>query len=248
MITTINEYKKHLVNEAKKAKASEFDLVIVDVQQGFKKFFGEPYLLALQEYCEDFNRVFQIYDTNKIDHPDYIFPNQTMEIPKKYGGKLDVDQIDYLFTEPMRDYVRAKMNNLQERDMFETINGDYYVYVDAGHEWFICSKEMANLFKDFKKNDRKIMLVGGAGGSRKNPKGECLRDIYITMKAFELNVRYDLDYVYSADGSKFQSITGEPISDEKVKEIAEKLKGRDLFPKKMESARKIMKSIDNLPR
>jgi len=229
----ITEFKKYLLNESTKFKESEYDLVIVDVQEGFKKFFGEEYLLALEEYCENFTRVFQIFDTNNTNHSDYIFPNQTLEIEKTYGGQLDEEDIDYLFTEPMRDYVRSKMNNLQERDIFETINGDYYVYVDAAHEWFFCTKEMADLFKKFKSENRKIMLVGGAGGSKKNPKGECLRDIYVTLKAFGVDTRYNLDYVYSADGNMFKSnIKGVPLTDEqrnKVKSTNENYNNDDII-------------------
>jgi hypothetical protein len=199
MFTKISDWR---IFEAKTKtkKMKEYDLVIVDVQEPFKKFFGEAYLTALETYCEDFSRVFQIYDTKKISEPDYLFPNQTLTIAKEYGGELDEQDVEYYFTEPMRDAIYQKFQTgFQERDMFETINGDYFIYVDGAHKWFLCHRDMADLFRGFKTNGRKIILVGGAAN-------ECLKDIYVTMRAFDVNVEYNAQYVYSAKGSQYQKI------------------------------------------
>lgn len=193
MITSINEFKKIL-----EAKTDGIDLVIVDVQEGFKKFFGEAYLEALNEFCEGYNRVFQIYDINKLDYTDYTFPNQVLSISKKYGSKLNEEDVLYLFSKPLQEIILNKFKTgFFERDMFETINGDYWVYIDGKHKWFFCTKELADLFKGFVKQSRKIILVGGAAN-------ECLKDIFVTMKALGVNVEYNLDLVYSSKGSKYQ--------------------------------------------
>jgi len=195
MITSINEFRKLF-----ESNNNGTDLVIVDVQEGYKKFFGEAYLEALEKYCEDFNRVFQIYDTKDIDYADYTFPNQVLSIQKKYGGKLSVEDVPYFFSTPMQDAILQKFEHgFYERDLLETINGDYWVYIDGKHKWFFCSQELANLFKKFIAQSRKIILVGGAAE-------ECLKDIFVTMKAFGVNVEYNLDLVYSAKGSKYQQV------------------------------------------
>ena len=49
-------------------------LIIVDVQKSFKKFFNDNYLSELNRYCNDFTKVYQIWD-NHVDgkHPDKDF-------------------------------------------------------------------------------------------------------------------------------------------------------------------------------
>lgn len=195
MITSINKFRKIF-----EAKTEGIDLVIVDVQEGYKKFFGEAYLEALEEFCEDYSRVFQIYDSINVNYADYTFPNQVLTIEKQYGGELSVEDVEYYFTEPMRDTILQKFEQgFYERDLLETINGDYWVYIDGKHEWFYCSSELADLFKKFVAQSRKIILVGGAAE-------ECLKDVFVTMKAFGVNVEYNLDLVYSAKGSKYQQL------------------------------------------
>jgi len=222
MYTKILDWK---IFEAKTKKMGEYDLVIVDVQEPFKKFFGDAYLEALEDYCEDFSRVFQIYDINDIDEPDYLFPNQTLTITKEYGGELNEEDVEYYFTEPMRESIYQKFETgFQERDMFETINGDYFIYVDGAHEWFICTREMADLFKGFKTNGRKIILVGGAAN-------ECLKDIYVTMRAFDVNVEYNAQYVYSSKGSQYQKPVLERIEIDNIinASIGTKLPESDIY-------------------
>lgn len=192
MITTINEFK---TSKAKKKKYAAYDLIIVDVQKQYKDYISDQFLIDLNTYCNEFNRVFQIYDTNKKNSPDYIFNNQTKAYGKQYGDKLSIDDVPGYFPLNMQDTIKKILTNIpDEGQMFETMYNDYWVYVgaqhDGGHEWFLCNKELANLFKSFAKQQRKIMLVGGAGG-------ECIKDIYVTLKAFGVSVEYNFEHVYS---------------------------------------------------
>lgn len=196
MITTIEEFK--IFEASRNKKFDGTDLIIVDVQEEFKKYFNDTYIEKLKEYCEDFNRVFQIFDTHKSKTTDYTFPNQVLTIPKLYGGKLDEEDIPYLFTEPMQSTIKLKFEQgFNERDILETINGDYYIYIGGKHKWFICKPGMANLFKKFAKQERKIILAGGAAN-------ECLHDIYVTLKAFNVDVEYNFEFIYSSKGCNIQ--------------------------------------------
>ena len=84
-------------------------LIVVDVQKSFKKFFNEIYLHELKKYCNDFSRVYQIWD-NHVDgrnvdkdylydeDPDegtnddlYEFTNQIDLIEKRYQYDVDAD-------------------------------------------------------------------------------------------------------------------------------------------------------------
>lgn len=193
MITSIKQFKIF----EKKQKNAGIDIVIVDVQESFKKYFNDAYLEALNEFCEDYKRVFQIWDSIDSNEPDYEFPNQVGTYEKQYGGELLPEDVENYFPEPMWQTVKDKLEEIPNSgDMFETINGDAFVYIGGQHEWFICSRELLNLFKSFKEQNRTILLVGGA-------MHECIHDIFVTMKAIGVNVSYEMQYVYSFHGSKF---------------------------------------------
>lgn len=197
MITSINEFRK--IFEVKKNEG--IDLVIVDVQEQFKEYFGERYLLELKEYCKDYKRVFQIWDSNdNIQKPDYVFPNQTSTYEKQYGKELSDHNAELYFTQVQWPEIQKKLENVpDEGDMFETINGEAWVYIENDHKWFLCPKELCTLFKDFVRQQRQIILVGGA-------ENECLQDIYVTMLAMGVNVKYEQKYVYSKKGSFFSNM------------------------------------------
>ena len=194
MITNIKEFEKIF---EKKSKNDGTDLIIVDVQDAFLKFFGELYIEKLDEYCEEFKRVYQIWDNTESDKPDYIFKNQMKTYEKTYGGELNINDVEHYFTEPMWDAVKQKLENIPDSgDLFETKYNDYWIYVGGKHLWFFCSKELSTFFKLLKKQERKIILVGGA-------QYECLEDIYVALQSFGVNVTYNNDLIYSASGSKY---------------------------------------------
>lgn len=217
MITSINTYR--IINEKKK-KNSGIDLVVCDVQKAFQEYFGEEYLEEVYDYCKDFQRVFQIWDSNKNDSHDYVFANQVKTYEKKYGGELKLENVEQYFPEAMWTAVKQKMDEIPNAgDLFETIYGDTWVYVDGRHKWFLCSKELTTLFKNFADQKREVILIGGAFDQKmmsvnKTNKmaqiqesheadGECGTDIYVAMKSFGVNVSINDRYVYTAKGSLF---------------------------------------------
>jgi hypothetical protein len=205
MITTIHDYIK--LTEAKTSEKG-MDLIIVDVQEDYIKYFGEEYIEELNKYSEKFSRVFQIWDSKDINKPTYTFPNQVGAYSKEFGGKLDINLVDQLFHPSEIEYVKNKLINIpDENDYFETIYNEYWIYIGAhlnesfkGHEWFFCNKELTKLFKQLKASGRKCMLVGGAGG-------ECILDIYKALRIFDIEVEYNNEFVYNKNGSEFQQTT-----------------------------------------
>ncbi len=170
-------------------------------------------ILGEKNYCLDFNRVFQIWDSKNANKPDYTFPNETLTIEKQYGKKLSIDEVPYYFRSNEQESIINKLKNIpDENDVFETIHGDYWIYIDAqrnaqkGHEWFFCNRKLSDFFKQLKKQNRQVILVGGAAG-------ECLLDVYKAMRIFDINVMYNSKYVYSAKGCNFPDIKKEDKED-----------------------------------
>jgi hypothetical protein len=58
------------------------DLFIVDVQKSFKKFFTDTYLAKLNEHCNQFTNVYQIWDNHidKDSDSDYLYDHNP-EVP-----------------------------------------------------------------------------------------------------------------------------------------------------------------------
>lgn len=212
MITTLKDYKIF----EKKQKNAGTDIIVVDVQDSFKQFFGDEYLEKVKEYCQDYKRVFQIWDSTKASKSDYLFPNQVAEYKKKYGGSLTPDMVEGMFTEPMWDVVKKKLEDIPTKnDLFETRYGDAWIYVGTktdnleskvGHDWFLCPKELMSLFKSFKELERKIILIGGAGASdgKHMEDGECLTDIAAVLSTLSVSFEINSELVYSNKGSQFQ--------------------------------------------
>ena len=83
------------------------DLIIVDVQKSFSKFFTEMYLNQLTKHCVQFKNVYQVFDNHhegkNVDkdylydeNPEipvsdefYSFPNIKERIEKRYNYKVD---------------------------------------------------------------------------------------------------------------------------------------------------------------
>jgi hypothetical protein len=206
MITKLRDFR---IFESKKKNGST-DILICDVQESFKKFFGDKYLEELREYCEGFSRVFQVWDDhNGVEKPDYDFPNQVDTYRKTYGMTLKLEDVEGYFPESMWETVKTAVYNIpDEGAIFETIYGSAWVYIGSRHKWFLCPKELMTLFKSFVRQERKIILVGGAGCRDGNHStgGECAYDIFLTMKFLGVQVEYNNEFVYSASGSQQQPI------------------------------------------
>jgi len=175
MITKFNIYENNIYNDV---------LIIVDVQKEFNKFIPENFVKKLTEYSKNFNEVYQIWDSNKATEPSYKFPNEIDTIIKKYGTSFSID-LKQITQDILNSYPNAK-----EGDRFKLKEtNSYIVRIFNNHDWFYVTEDMTKLFNKLK--NRNIILVGGGDS-------ECLKDIYISMKSFDINVEYNYKFIYSA--------------------------------------------------
>lgn len=182
-------------------------LLIVDVQSNFKKYFPtnpHGYLKKLDKYCEEFpsgstelGGVYQIWDSNRGSKPTYIFKNQKEFVEKKFGIKKYYSKynggfkewIHYIFDENTLNKFFAKKDKFQKGDLFKVKDkNEYLVFIGNNHKWFYINEELVNLFK--KLRGKKVIIVGGADD-------ECLEDVYIAAKSFNINPIYNHQYIYS---------------------------------------------------
>jgi hypothetical protein len=183
-------------------------LLIVDVQSDFKKFFPtDPngYLKKLDDYCQEFpdekglKGVYQIWDSNRGSKPTYKFKNQKDLVEKKYGVKKFYSKfkggfdewIHHIFDEKTLEQFQSRKNKFKEGDAFKTKNGkEFLIYIGNTHKWFYVNNELVELFQ--KLRGKKIIICGGADG-------ECLEDVFIAAKSFNVNPIYNHKYIYSAE-------------------------------------------------
>jgi hypothetical protein len=196
-------------------------LIVVDVQKSFKKFFNEVYLHELKKYCNEFSKVYQIWD-NHVDgrnvdkdylydedpeipvHKDlYHFPNQTDLIEKRYNYDVDADFYKKVLTSETYEEVKSKedADELKKGDFFPTDEGTLIVYIGNNHKWYHMPKKLHELFTEVAEAQnmneglsevRDVILVGGADG-------ECLTDIEIAAEAMGVRLKLNHKYIYSAD-------------------------------------------------
>jgi hypothetical protein len=188
-------------------------LLIVDVQSNYKKYFPtdpNAYLKKLDTYCEQFpsgttnmKGVYQIWDSNRGSKPTYHFKNQRDLIEKKFGVKKYYSKykggfkewIYYIFDENTLNQFFAKNNKFTEGDAFKVKNNDaFLIYIGNKHKWFYAGEEMVKVFK--KMRGKKVVIVGGADD-------ECIEDVYITLKSFNVNPVYNHQYIYSAETGNY---------------------------------------------
>jgi hypothetical protein len=141
----------------------------------------------LNRYCKNFNTVYQIWDSNKIDKPSYKFLNQKGLFEKKYGTKFSKNLV-YTTDELNKRYPNAKEGDIFKLDETDT----YIVRIKNNHKWFYVNKGLVDLFKNLK--GKNVILVGGAYG-------ECITDVYESMETFGVLVKYNKNYIYSAKNS-----------------------------------------------
>ncbi len=182
-------------------------LFIVDVQSEFEKFIPKNFTSKLDKYCEEFTFVYQIWDSNKSKKPTYKFKNQVNTLEKQFGikkyykdldGEFD-EWISRIFDEKVTNNILTLLKNkkMKEGNKFELKDkGEFLVYIDNEHSWFYVNSNMYKIFKKLK--GKKIVLVGGADD-------ECIRDIYISAKAFGMIPVYNHEYIYSAKTNNTQT-------------------------------------------
>jgi len=183
-------------------------LLIVDVQSNFKKYFpNEPnsYLKKLDNYCEEFPKegklkgVYQIWDSNSGSKPTYKFKNQRDLIEKKFGVKKFYSKykggfkewVYNIFDEKTLQKFNAKKNKFKEGEAFKIKDkNEFLIYIGNNHKWFYVNEELVDLFK--KLRGKKAIICGGA-------ESECLEDVYIALKSFNVNPVKNHQYIYSAE-------------------------------------------------
>jgi hypothetical protein len=189
---------------------SNSNLLIIDIQKSFKKFFNDNYINALSKYCNQFQNVYQCWDNHvegknvdkdylydkdeeaQVDHHDlYEFPNQKDVIEKRYRYDVDVDFFKNLLDDKTYQTMKVKEKNkqLKRGEMFKTSKGTYLIFIGNNHNWFECPKKLYELFEELK--GQNVTIVGGADS-------ECLQDIYITAESMGLKIKRDWKYIYTA--------------------------------------------------
>lgn len=203
-ILTLTEY----VNESISLIDHDGILLIVDVQSNFKKYFpvdSGSFLKKLDKYCEEFpiddelKGVYQIWDSNRGSKSTYKFKNQRDLIEKKYGVKKFYSKykggfnewIYYIFDDKTMEQFQSRNNKFKEGDAFKIKDKDeFLIYIGNNHKWFYVNEELVDLFK--KLRNKKIIICGGA-------ESECLDDVYIALKSFNVNPIKNHQYIYSAE-------------------------------------------------
>lgn len=189
--------------------SNERILIIVDVQKSFKKFFTNNYINQLNNYCNEFDKVYQIFDNHhdgKNPDKDYLYDNnpdienvddlykfnkQVDKIEKRYNYDVDADFYKKILSEDTYNIIKGKENSnvLKRGEYFNTTEGTIIVYIGNNHQWFHCPKKLYDLLKDIK--GKEIVIVGGSAG-------ECILDVMITAKALGLRILKNDRYIYSA--------------------------------------------------
>jgi hypothetical protein len=206
----IYTFKEFNINETISLINHDRILLIVDVQSDFKKYFPKDpngYLKKLDKYCEEFpigegkdlSGVYQIWDSNRGSKPTYKFKNQKDLIEKKFGVKKFYSKykggfkewITYIFDEKTLNQFNGRKNKFKEGDAFKIKDKkEFLVYIGNTHKWFYVNEELVDLFQ--KLRGKKIVICGGADG-------ECLTDVYIALKSFNVTPIYNHQYIYSAE-------------------------------------------------
>jgi len=186
------------------------NLMIVDVQKSFSKFFTPNYITQLKEYAKSYSNVYQIWDNHIDGHnvdkdylydkkPDtpsmhndlYAFENQKMLIEKRYSYDVDAKFFKKILDEKTFKIVKEKEKKglLKRGEIFKTNEGTIIVYIGNKHVWFHCPKKLYELLLKLK--GKHLTMVGGSDS-------ECLSDVFTTCESIGVLVKRDWGYIYSA--------------------------------------------------
>lgn len=185
------------------------NLIVVDVQKSFKKFFNEVYLNELKKYCQTFKNVYQLWD-NHVDgknvdkdylydhapeipiHDDlYHFPNQKELIEKRYNYDVDADFYKKILDKDVYNEISDKEEKglLKKGDIFRTKEGTIITYIGNNHNWFHCPKKLYELLTSLK--GKEVTIVGGSDS-------ECLQDVVTTAEKIGVKIKRDYKFIYTA--------------------------------------------------
>lgn len=190
-------------------------LIVVDVQKSFHDFFTDNYVNELKKYCNEFSKVYQIWDNHHLgrnvdkdylydEDPDegpdgdlYEFTNQIDLIEKRYQYDVDADFYKRVLDNDVYKDVKSKEENneLIKGDFFPTKEGTIIVFINNNHRWFHLPKKLYDIFVEIKEAqiEEKVLvtIVGGADG-------ECITDIEVVAKSLGVKLKRDEKYIYSA--------------------------------------------------
>jgi len=209
-ILTLNEFT---INENISLIDHDNILLVVDVQSNFKKYFPtDPngYLKKLDNYCAEFNSgktglegVYQIWDSNSGSKPTYKFKNQIDLVEKKFGIKKFYakykggfkEWITNIFDEKTLEKFNSKNNKFKKGEAFKIKDkNEFLIYIGNNHKWFYVDAELVELFQ--KLRGKKVIIVGGADE-------ECITDVYVALKSFNVTPVYNHQYIYSAETGNY---------------------------------------------
>ena len=190
-------------------------LIVVDVQKSFHDFFTDNYVNELKKYCNEFSKVYQIWDNHHLgrnvdkdylydEDPDegpdddlYEFTNQIDLIEKRYQYDVDADFYKRVLDNDVYKDVKSKEENneLIKGDFFPTKEGTIIVFINNRHRWFHLPKKLYDIFVEITEAqiEEKVLvtIVGGADG-------ECITDIEVAAKSLGVKFKRDEKYIYSA--------------------------------------------------
>jgi hypothetical protein len=184
MITSIKEYKKIL--ESKTNGVDLFVINMYDIDSNEPDEEGKEVKLTdtekeLEKFLEDYPRVFVFNDST------YNFKNQTMRLNVPKERQLTIDDVPYYFPKTMQQTVIKRLEEIpNEGDVFETMYGDYFIYVDIG-VWFYIDRQISDLLNDIKKKKRTIHIIGTVNKDMKN--------MYYTIKNLGIDVKIINDFI-----------------------------------------------------
>lgn len=177
----------------KPVKPVNADLLIVDVQSAFDKFFDDKFIEQLFDNCRRYTRVYQVWDSTKQKQATYDFPNQVRSVSKRFGFKFDTAEAeDYLMPDVAEQlHEDIKGNKLVPGRTYMDKHGWAIVYVGNAHKWFYCPPELVHVLRTLAQHQREVTVVGGASG-------ECLEDVYQACRGFGVKATVDKAYTFSA--------------------------------------------------
>jgi len=162
--------------EAKKTIKNS-DLFIVELEN-----LSEEKLEDINKYCESFNRVFN------LSNNESKYTNQTLKIKDSICYKeLNIEDIPYLFLNNIQQTILNKFKDgFNERDILETINNEYYIYLDFNN-FIVCSSDFVEFLRKLAKQKRKSIIIGNS---------KFTKDMYTVLRSFDINCEYDLNFIF----------------------------------------------------
>ena len=179
-------YHKNEINEAKVNGVDLFVINMYNIESNEPTEEGKEVKQTdeekeLEKFLEDYPRVFVFNDS------PYKFKNQTRHFNVPKERELTVNDVPYYFPKSMHQTVIKRLEDIpNEGDVFETMYGDYFIYVDVG-QWFYIDREISNLLNDIKRKKRQIHIIGTVNKDMKN--------MYYTIKNLNIDVEIKKDFI-----------------------------------------------------